>query len=114
MSLQTDALDLLGALTGTVEALNRFQHPSGGTYGPAIAARLAPAVAEFEQAVIETRSREAAVRALVEIDRMMDGVSAASTKGELRIFPAHDDQTLDTYWRLNKIFRESKYASESL
>lgn len=114
MSLRADALNLLEALTETVEALNRFQHPSGGDYGFKMAARLGPSVAEFGRAVIESRSRDAASEALDEIAPLMENVNGAATTGDLRIFPAYDDQTLNTYWRLNSIFRESRYAAESL
>jgi len=114
MTLRSEALDLLRALTATVEALKRFQHPSGAAYGFEMAARLGPTVAEFEHAVIESRSREAATAALDEIAPLMHNINGAATKGDLKIFSGHDDQTLETYWRLNTIFRESKYASESL
>lgn len=114
MSLRSDALELLETLKQVVEALRRFEHPNGATYGADMAARLGSMVAELEQAIVEHRSREAAVVALDEIGPLMENVNGAATKGDLMIFPCCDDQVLNSYWRLRTVFRESRYAAESL
>jgi len=114
MSLQTDAFELLATLNGVVVALERFEHPNGESYGADMAAQLGLLVAEFEHAVVEERSKDAAVATLDEIGPLMQNVNGAATKGDLMIFPGYDNQVLDTYWRLNTIFRESRYAAESL
>jgi hypothetical protein len=114
MSLRTDAFELLATLNQVIESLRRFQHPNGAPYATDMAAQLEPVVVDFEHAIVESRSNDAAVAALDAIGPLMHNLNGAATKGDLRIFPAYDDQTLDTYWRLNTIFRESKYASETL
>ena len=114
MSLRTDAFELLATLKEVIEALRHFEHPNGAPYATEMVARLEPAVADFEHAIVETRDKDAAVVALDEIGPLMHDINGAATKGDLRIFPRYDDQTLDTYWRLNTIFRESRYAAESL
>jgi hypothetical protein len=114
MSLRTDAFELLATLKEVLEALRRFEHPNRAAYATEMIARLEPVVADFEHAIDEARDKDAAVVALDEIGPLIHNINGAATKGDLRIFPAHDDQTLDTYWRLNTIFRESRYAAESL
>lgn len=113
-SLQTDAHELLATLKEVVGALGRFEHPNGSSYGVDMAARLEPVVAEFEHAIANERSKEAAVAALDEIGLMMRNINGAATKGDLLIFPGYDNKVLDSYWRLNTIFRESRYEAESL
>jgi len=112
MSLRTDAFELLATLKEVIEALRRFEHPNGAPYTNDMAARIEPVVADFEHAIVESRSKYAAVAALAEIDPLMHNINGAATKGDLRIFPAYQDQPLNTYWRLNTIFRESRYVSE--
>ena len=114
MSLRTDAFELLATLKEVLEALRRFKHPNGAPYATEMIARLEPVVADFEHAIDEARDKDAAVVALDEIGPLMHNINGAATKGDLRIFPGYDDQTLNTYWRLNTIFRESRYAAESL
>ena len=114
MSLRTDAFELLATLKDVIAALRRFEHPNGAPYAIDMAARLEPVIADFEHAIVESQSKDAAVAALDEIEPLMHNINGAATKGDLRIFPAYDDQTLDTFWRLKTIFRESRYAAESL
>ena len=114
MSLRTDANELLSTLKEVVASLQRYEHPSRAPYGDDMAARLAPAVSDLERAVVENRSRDAAVAAMDEIEPLMHNINGASTKGGLNIFPGYDNQVLDSYWRLETIFRESRYAAENL
>jgi len=114
MSLRSDALDLLRTLKRAVEALELFEHPNGASYSSDMAARLARAVEDFERAVLEAKSRDAAAEALNEIAPLMENVNGAATKGGLDFFPTYGDDTLNEYWRLNTIFRETKYSHESL
>jgi hypothetical protein len=114
MSLRTDAFELLATLKDVIKALRRFEHPTGAPYTIDMAERLEPRVTEFEHAIVESRSKDAAVAALDEIDPLMHNINGAATKGDLRIFPAQDDQTPDTYRRLKTIFSESRYAVDSL
>ena len=114
MSLRTDAFELLATLKTVLEALRRFEHPNGVPYATEMLARLEPVVADFEHAIAEARDKDAAVVALDKLGPLMHNINGAATKGDLRIYPGYDDQTLNTYWRLNTIFRESRYAAESL
>ena len=114
MSLHSDALELLKTLQTVVDALRRFEHPNGAPYADDMAARLAPFVSEFERAVVSDRSRSDAADVLDSISPLMDNVNGAATKGDFRIFPDYNDQTLNRYWHLKTIFRESKYAGEDL
>jgi hypothetical protein len=114
MSLRTDAFELLATLKEVLEALRRFEHPNQVPYATEMIARLEPAVADIEHAIDEARDKDAAVVALDVIGPLMHNINGAATNGDLRIFPGHDNHTLDTYWRLNTIFRESRYAAESL
>ena len=113
MYLRTEALELLATLRKVIGALRCFEHPNGASYGEDMATRLEPVVDEFEHAIIESRSKAAAISALDEIGPLMENVNGAATKGDLMIFPG-DDEVLNTYWRLKTIFRESRYAAESL
>jgi len=114
MSLRTDAFELLATLKDVVEALRRFEHPHGATYGVDMAARLEPAIADFEYAIVEIRSKGAAVAALDEIGPLMENINGAATKGDLMIFAGYDNQVLNAYWRLKTIFREDRYVADSL
>ncbi len=113
MSLHTDALELLATLKKVIVALQHFDHPSGAPYAKDIAALLEPTVDDFEQAIIQTRSKTDAIKVLDEIGPLMENVNGAATKGDLMIF-TDGDEVLNAYWRLNTIFRESRYADESL
>ena len=114
MSLRTDTFELLATLKEVIEALRRFEHPNGAPYANDMVARLDLAVAEFERAIAEQRSRDAAVAALDKIGPLMENLNGAATKGGLDFFPSYGDDTLNDYWRLNTIFRETRYSHESL
>lgn len=114
MSLHSDALELLKTLQSVVESLRQFEHPNGEHYADDMAVRLAPLVSDFERAVVSDRSKSNAVDILDSISPLMDNVNGAATKGELRIFPDYNDQTLNRYWHLKTIFRERKYTGQEL
>lgn len=114
MSLQSDAHELFKTLRSVIEALRQFEHPNGSPYAEDMAARLAPLVAEFERAIVSDRSRADAANVLESIAPLLDNVNGAATKGDLEIFPDRNDQTLNRYWDLKTIFRESKYAGQEL
>lgn len=114
MTLHTDALGLLETLKSVVEALKQFEHRSGAPYAEDMAARLEPLVSDLEVAIVQNRSREQASDLLASISPLLHNINGAATKGDLAIFPNRNDQTLNRYWDLETIFRESKYANEKL
>ena len=114
MPLQSEAQKLLDALRATVRALNNFQHPNDSDYALKMAGRLEPLVDELDRAVTVLRSKSAATGILDDIQPLMHNISGATGIGDLRIFPEYDDKTLETYWRLHTIFRDSRFAAESL
>ncbi len=111
MNLNIEAKNLVTVMWHVIEALDRFHHPYGSSYTVDLAARLRPLVAELDRAVLQSRSREEAAEALRDIKPVMHEVSGAATKGEMEIFK---DDTLNRYYELETIFRESRYASQTL
>jgi hypothetical protein len=75
MSLRTDAFELLATLKEVIAALRRFDHPNGTQYAIDMAARIEPVVAGFEHAIVESRSKDAAVTALDEIEPLMHNIN---------------------------------------
>jgi len=114
MTLHTEALGLLKTLRSVVEALRQFEHPSGAPYPDDMAACLEPLVSDLEVAIVHNRSRAQASDVLASITPLLHNINGAATKGDLAIFPDLNDQTLNRYWDLETIFRESKYADEQL
>jgi hypothetical protein len=107
MSFRSDATELSRVLNDII----RTASEGNGEYVSELAARLAPVIARYDHAVFERRSREEASEALTEMAESMSDLSAAATRLELRGFGR---RSLDSYWRLCTIFRESKYRDEIL
>ena len=108
MSLRDKAIALSRTLNAIATALEQIQDSE---YTREIAAFLKPIVAQYDQAVYVTRSREQAAAAIDELSECMDSVNAAVTKGEMDLF---DEPVLEQYWELHTIFRESRYRHQSL
>ena len=106
MSLRSDASELSSVLNEII----RTAAQGNSAYVAELAARLAPVVSRYDHAVLERHSREEASEALTEMADGMSNLSAAATKLELHGF----GRSLDSYWRLYAIFRESRYRDETL
>ena len=111
MTFATQAQELVCVLQAVVSALDRFERPAQRDYTRALADRLRPMVAELQSAVVSERSRPDAERVMADISEMMHGVNGAATKGEMDIFT---DDTLGRYWQLSTLFKESRFAAQSL
>lgn len=98
-------------LQAVVTALARFDRPTQRDYTHSLADRLRPLVAELQSAVVSERSRSDAERVLADISELMHEVNGAATKGDMDIFA---DDTLDRYWHLSTVFRESRFAGQTL
>lgn len=108
MTLRNRAITLSRTLNAIVAALEQYQDSE---YTRELAAFLKPVVAQYDQAVYETRSREQAAAAIDELSECMDNVNAAATKGGMELF---GESVLAQYWELHTIFRESRYRHQSL
>ena len=107
MTLASQAQELVRTMQSVVTSLARY----GLDYTGTLADRLRPLVAELQSAIITRRSRPDAERVLADMSELMHEVNGAATKGEMAIFP---DDTLDRYWHLSTIFRESRFAGQTL
>jgi flagellar biosynthesis/type III secretory pathway protein FliH len=111
MTLATQVHELVRVLQAVVTALDCFNRPAQCDYTRSMADRLRPLVAELLSAVVSKRSRSDAESALADISELMRDVNEAATKGEMDIFA---DDTLDRYWHLSTLFRESRFSGQSL
>ena len=111
MSLRGEASELSTALNLILEALLSRGSDGWSPYATEAARKLAPAIRAYDRAVFETRSRQAASEALGDLADSLSDLSAAATKGEMPLSAA---ASLNKYWKLYTIFRESKYRNDSL
>ena len=106
--LRDKAIALSQTLNAIVTCLAQYR---GSDYPGELAALMKPIVAEYDDAVFVTRSRERAAAAIDALAECMDSVNAAATRGEMDLF---GESVLETYWELHTIFREAIYRDESL
>ena len=109
MNLKTEAQRLLEILTRAVANLRAFTDRSGNNLGVQAAAELSGYVLALEKAILE-HSRADAEAVIKELSPLMHSINGAATKGELAIF---EDDTLERYWKLQSIFRESRFRDQS-
>ena len=107
MSLRSDAVQLSRVLNEIV----RIAQNENAEYVAKLAASIAPVVEPYDHAVFDLHSREQASEALTEMAESMSDLSAAAATGEI---PGFQGNSLNSYWRLYTIFRESKYRDEAL
>ena len=107
MSLRKDAVELSKILNEIVASA--CDSPSA--YVAELARGIAKNVAQYDRAVFDNSSRVEASDALAELAEVVSALSAASVKGELKVFKG---DLLERYWRLHTIFRESKYRDQTL
>jgi hypothetical protein len=110
-TLQQEAGNLVETLWRVIAALDGYDADDRRDYAKALSGRLRPLVADLDQAVHREKSRSHAEDILFDIAPIMDVVNGATTKGEMDIF---DDATLDRYWGLYTIFRESRFLGQQL
>ncbi len=102
---------MVETLWRVIAALDGYDVDDRRTYAKELSTRLRPLVADLEKAVRCEKSRSHAEGILSDIAPIMDVVNGAATKGDMDIFA---DDTLNRYWDLNTIFRESRFRGQEL
>jgi len=113
MSLASDANKLLLALEAIVSCSEKYADKHKNKYISGYASSLKPLVAQYAQAIKINKSKDLSSLVLTEIAPLIERISAASSKGEMNIFE-NTNTSLEDYWELYTIFRESKYINENL
>ncbi len=111
MTLRDEAIILIRALRSIVESLELCERGVIAAHATQLAARLRPHVEDLDDAVNLEHSRESAQAALTAMSPLMDMVSAMAAKGELAAF---ENGAIDAYWRLHTIFRETRFAHQTI
>lgn len=113
MSLTTDAYRLLEILNHIVDCLDRYAFQNKNRYIYRLADEIRGPASAYHKAISVEKSRELAQQLLSKLTEPMEKVDGAATKGEMAIF-SENDNSLNEYWRLYTIFRETSYKDQLL
>lgn len=110
--LREKAVSLSEVLHEMADRLDRYRGDSRTSeFAARFARSLRPAIANYDRAVLQERSRSAAAEAVSDLGPIVRGISAAGGRGEMD-FRLGD--TMARYYDLHTIFREARLRDQHI